>query len=772
MKNITSNFPNTQVEVIMKNHHQKNLTNVFQNTLKYFSSDSFIAENGWFFILDVDGKVLSNKKIGFPDFSLRPFYEVENLGQEWKPEEVRTVFIPIREESFLFGYLGLAVSSKVSHEESLAFLEGFRYTLNFGWESHFNEKLASIVSEMNESFELNHVLSLVVTRISQALEGKPCVAAIFDREQRKIQLGWSSDEIALSFLKNRLSNQNEILYDKLLTAFDKNKEVTQTVLYSCEDWMELGDISLTKDSYLIIFPILHGGSTLGIITVFCEEGQGLFEFEKLFIMNLLKEVASALNKILSVLRIDRDYQKRDRLYEITKKIHSTIDVNEVLHAIVENTKVMYPELQAELWLSHDSCSTQLPVKQFTFHSDESEVSVQAYMEARTIVKKSLEERTMTLAAPLRGKQGVYGVIEFHAPDPITLQKKDIEYISMLADTAGTAFENAQLYSQSRNLIRELLLINEITQQLNKSLKLKDVLKFVTGKLIETYKAEYCCILRKTGERERDPFIVQASTDENHLGQTVGKRWTKLLNLYKKAEPIIVADLPTGEGEPLFRGYHAFVGVPLINGDTVEGAILVMDSRASFFTFDDYKLLEILAQHMNLAMVNASLHAEVERMVVIDNLTGLYNRKYLYDYVQASQANDEYGSLILIDIDYFKNVNDTYGHQVGDEILIQVADILHDSIRSSDVATRWGGEELAIYLPRVKINKTHEIAERIRKRVMERTRPQVTVSSGLSFWNRNDRNISVEHLFQCADEALYEAKSVGRNKIILASVDKG
>jgi diguanylate cyclase (GGDEF)-like protein len=208
----------------------------------------------------------------------------------------------------------------------------------------------------------------------------------------------------------------------------------------------------------------------------------------------------------------------------------------------------------------------------------------------------------------------------------------------------------------------------------------------------------------------------------------------------------------------------------VDGGKVEGAILVMDSRTNFFTFDDYKLLEILAQHMNLAMTNASLHAEVERLVVIDNLTGLYNRKYLYDYVTESQATDEYGSLILIDIDFFKNVNDTYGHQVGDEILVQVADILHDSIRSSDVATRWGGEELAIYLPRVKIDKALDVAERIRKRVMDRTKPQITISSGLSFWDRSDRYISVENLFQCADAALYQAKSVGRNKIIVASMD--
>ncbi len=735
----------------MKNQHHKKLAYVFRNSMNYFSPDSFICKNGWFFILDVTGKVLVHKKIGFPEYPLLNSYYVEDLHSQIQPgDHSRIVCVPIFQEKLVIGYLGLSVSVDVLYEQCIAFLEGFRYSLHMGWESYYNEQVASIVYEMNESFELDYVLSTVVNRIAEILGGKECIAAIFNREQRKIESQWSSDVLSLDVFKTNLLAENDILYEKLLKSFDKNKEPLQII------------------DQFFIFPIIHSGNTLGIIAILSEGDKGLFEYEKQFIFKLLKEVASALNKVLTLLRIERDHEKRDRLYQVTKKIHSSIDVNEVLHAIVENVKYMYPELQAELWLSHDSCSTQLPVKQFTFQSDESEVSVQAYMEARTIVKKSLGERALTLAAPLRGKQGVYGVIEFHAPEPITLQKRDIEYISMLADTAGTAFESAQLYYQTRNMIRELLLINEITQQLNKSLKLKDVLKFVTGKLIETYGAEYCCILRKS--EEGDSFIIQASTDEKHLGQIVGKRWNRLINLNKKTEPIIIADLPTGEGEPLFRGYQSFVGVPLVDGGKVEGAILVMDSRTNFFTFDDYKLLEILAQHMNLAMTNASLHAEVERLVVIDNLTGLYNRKYLYDYVTSSQATDEYGSLILIDIDFFKNVNDTYGHQVGDEILVQVADILHDSIRSSDVATRWGGEELAIYLPRVKIDKALDVAERIRKRVMDRTKPQITISSGLSFWNRNDRYISVENLFQCADAALYQAKSVGRNKIIVASMD--
>ena len=119
---------------------------------------------------------------------------------------------------------------------------------------------------------------------------------------------------------------------------------------------------------------------------------------------------------------------------------------------------------------------------------------------------------------------------------------------------------------------------------------------------------------------------------------------------------------------------------------------------------------------------------------------------------------------LVDIDNFKRVNDTYGHQVGDKILIQVSQIIKTSIRDSDIAARWGGEELAVYLPQVAKAQTIRIAERIRVRVLEETNPQVTVSCGVSDWNWEEDKISVESLFYRADMALYQAKNNGRNQI--------
>ncbi|WP_240689441.1 diguanylate cyclase [Ammoniphilus sp. YIM 78166] len=452
------------------------------------------------------------------------------------------------------------------------------------------------------------------------------------------------------------------------------------------------------------------------------------------------------------------------LFEITKKIHSSIDVDEVLHSIVSNINGLFPSMQTDLWLSHDS-STTLSFRTFNFDMGTEEISLRAFMEGNVMMvqnEQPSDGHVVRLAAPLRGKQGIYGVLEMYADQQVQITSKDIELITILADTAGNAFENAQLYQQSQKLIQELLLINGMAKQLTKTLNLDEILKYVLDKLLETYEAEYCVILHYLPKEER--FVVLASSHPEHIGRSV-KNVGELARMTQSREGLIVSDAVLGEA--LLSSYRSLMGVPLVSGLDVEGAILVTDSRASAFSFDDFKLLEILTQHVNLAIKNASLHKEVERMVITDNLTKLHNRKFLNDRVSISVKQDKQGALILIDIDHFKKVNDTYGHQVGDEILIQVADILMNSVRKSDIAARWGGEELAVYLPGQTLETALEVSERVRSRIEQQTEPRVTVSLGVAAWREDLQEETVESLFYSADIALYEAKRSGRNQFRVA-----
>jgi len=241
-------------------------------------------------------------------------------------------------------------------------------------------------------------------------------------------------------------------------------------------------------------------------------------------------------------------------------------------------------------------------------------------------------------------------------------------------------------------------------------------------------------------------------------------------IYRTKEPLIISDYWNTRvvTSKLMdnTGSRSLIAAPIFVDGEVVGVILVTHKIANFFSCDTYKLLQVMSTHIGLAVANASLHAEVRRMVITDTLTGLHARHYLNEQIQSRQRKDPFGSLILVDIDYFKRINDTYGHQVGDRILVQVSSIISSAIRQGDIAARWGGEELAVYLPGIRTEQALRIAERIRKQVAEETDPTVTVSCGVSEWTFDNEKISVESLFYRADMALYEAKNKGRNCIIV------
>lgn len=165
---------------------------------------------------------------------------------------------------------------------------------------------------------------------------------------------------------------------------------------------------------------------------------------------------------------------------------------------------------------------------------------------------------------------------------------------------------------------------------------------------------------------------------------------------------------------------------------------------------------------------------LEHAAVTDGLTGMYNRRYfddaLTEYLNAFRQIDKPIGMAILDLDHFKNVNDTHGHDVGDEVLRQVAECLHVFTRYHDVVARLGGEEFAILSPNITERQLYNLADRIREAVSQvhirndNITLKVTISAGLAIWNGVE---SGEDLFRRADKQLYEAKRKGRNRVCAA-----
>lgn len=164
---------------------------------------------------------------------------------------------------------------------------------------------------------------------------------------------------------------------------------------------------------------------------------------------------------------------------------------------------------------------------------------------------------------------------------------------------------------------------------------------------------------------------------------------------------------------------------------------------------------------------------LKRLTNIDHLTNLFNRRYLTEVLDGefmrAKRNNEYLSLVIVDIDHFKNVNDTYGHQNGDLVLAAVATLAQRQLRAYDSAARYGGEEFVLVIPGTSLAGGVMVAERLRQSVLEYPFPApmehltVTVSAGVATYP-SPLVDSVDSLFRQADEALYRAKQGGRNRV--------
>jgi len=219
-------------------------------------------------------------------------------------------------------------------------------------------------------------------------------------------------------------------------------------------------------------------------------------------------------------------------------------------------------------------------------------------------------------------------------------------------------------------------------------------------------------------------------------------------------------------------------VPLVMRTRVLGALFLQDLNiARDWSIDDISLIGALADNLSVAIENAELHQERERQAVTDGLTGVANRRAFNDSLQKeferAKRYDQPLSLVVIDLDFLKKINDKYGHMAGDEAIRSIGLVLRQSSRSIDFPARYGGEEFCLLLPNTEIDMAEQLAERLRRLINEVTlEGHGAISASLGVASFPLHADSSDTLFLKADEALYTAKQQGRNCVRVAAVARG
>jgi len=228
-------------------------------------------------------------------------------------------------------------------------------------------------------------------------------------------------------------------------------------------------------------------------------------------------------------------------------------------------------------------------------------------------------------------------------------------------------------------------------------------------------------------------------------------------------------------KPLSTHSRSLMLVPLTSHGIAMGVLVAESNDENRFHDKDIQMLSIVARSAAMALENAGLHRRTEELTINDELTETFNYRYFVQKLQEEKRRAaRYNlplSLIMVDIDWFKKLNDSYGHEIGNLVLKRLSDIIKKCIRDVDVFCRYGGEEFVIILPQTPQVEATQIAERIRqqieKTVIDAGKPgklKVTVSVGVTSYPENGK--SQDDLLAVADQALYRAKGEGRNLVCI------
>ena len=219
----------------------------------------------------------------------------------------------------------------------------------------------------------------------------------------------------------------------------------------------------------------------------------------------------------------------------------------------------------------------------------------------------------------------------------------------------------------------------------------------------------------------------------------------------------------------------FATIPLKIEKEIVGVLNINDGEKVSFNVSNLDFVLKLSEFISMTVSNAVLYERTKKLSVTDGLTGISNRPNMEQVLRSEfERSMRYGaplSVVLLDVDHFKGVNDTYGHQKGDEILVAFASLLKKFCRANDTAARYGGEEFLMILPQSNAQGAFKIAERVREEMMKlnftgnESHFSVTTSCGVVELDR-DFIKSTDQLVTMADQALYEAKNSGRNKTVI------
>ena len=317
-------------------------------------------------------------------------------------------------------------------------------------------------------------------------------------------------------------------------------------------------------------------------------------------------------------------------------------------------------------------------------------------------------------------------------------------------------------------------ILSIEQGLNSIVHMEKLIDFVIDKTAKILEADKCSLIFFDANTQELAIKGSIGVDNQFIVENKYNAENSITGfVVDKGIPVLVEDIETDErfsrqNRPTYKS-KSFISIPIKLGDEILGVINVADKKSGdsdIFSEIDLKALIMIVRQVAIAIENAKIYKELNYLTITDPLTDIYNfrhfSKTLDHEIKRLKRNKESLCLLLIDVDDFKSYNDTYGHLAGDALLKNMSKVLKETLRETDIACRYAGDEFVVILPATDVSQAKIAAEKIKNKFENVTlERKVTLSIGISDCARNMDRFD---LVRKADINLYEAKKQGKNRV--------
>lgn len=387
-----------------------------------------------------------------------------------------------------------------------------------------------------------------------------------------------------------------------------------------------------------------------------------------------------------------------------------------------------------------------------------------------------------IAVPMLLHNKILGVLSAQSFKSGSYDKVDLQILANFATQAAIAIQNAQLFAQSQRKMKQLAVLNEVGRIVSSTIEIEKLLELIYEQVVRIVKADtyYVTLYDPATRVQKFKVIVDEGERFPSIERPLDEGFTSLV--IQRRAPLLVRAAATEAprlgvkrrnlGKP--RLSESWLGIPLIASGHLLGVLAVASYAEHAFDESDQEVLQNVAIQAAIAIDNAAHHAEVEDQARRDSLTQVLNHgsfvRALQSEIRLAEPRQEFISVIMLDVDHFKEYNDQYGHLAGDAILRATVQAIRENVKQVDLIGRWGGEEFAIALLRSDSRGACLVAERIRSLLAQmdleddqgRAVPTPTVSQGIALFPQDGDEAF--RLVDVADRRLYQAKKRGRDQI--------